>query len=44
MSLDVEGYECKLLEGYDEKTKIINYLIVETNLEELLSFAEPRGW
>ena len=44
MPLDVEGYECKPLEGYDEKTKIINYLMVETNLEEFLSFSEPRGW
>ena len=44
MSLDVEGYEIKVLEGYDEETKIIKYLIVETNLENFLSFAEPRGW
>jgi len=44
MSLDVEGYERKVLEGYDDETKIINYLLVETNLEEFLSYAESRGW
>ena len=44
ISLDVEGYERKVLEGYDEKTKIIKYLLVETNLEEFSSFAESRGW
>ena len=43
-ALDVEGYEYKVLEGYDEKTKIINYLIVEADLEEFKLFAEPRGW
>ncbi len=44
MSLDVEGYEYKLLEGYDHNTKIINYLIIETDIEEFKEFALLRGW
>jgi FkbM family methyltransferase len=44
MSLDVEGYEYKLLEGYDHNTKIINYLIVEADLEIFKEFAQLRGW
>ena len=44
MSLDVEGYEYKLLEGYDHNTKIINYLIVEADIEVFKEFAQLRGW
>ena len=44
MSLDVEGYEFEVLEGYDEKSKIINYLIVETDIDEFKIFAKRKGW
>ena len=45
MSLDVEGYEFEVLEGYSSKSKVIDYLLVETiNLQKFQEYAEAKEW
>jgi FkbM family methyltransferase len=45
LSLDVEGYEIEVLEGYDDNEGNIKYLIVETwDFEKFLSYAHKRNW
>lgn len=43
--LDVEGYEIEVLEGYNEKSKIIKYLLVESwNFKEFKEYSMKKGW
>ena len=45
MSLDVEGYEIEVLDGYNDENKIIEYLLVETwDFEKFSSYAKTRNW
>ena len=45
MSLDVEGYEIEVLDGYSDDKKIIEYLIVETwDFDKFLIYAKNRNW
>ena len=45
MSLDVEGYEIEVLNGYNDDKKVIEYLIVETwDFRKFSSYAKNRNW
>ena len=45
MSLDVEGYEVEVLDGYNDDKKVIEYLIVETwDFKKFSSYAKNRNW
>ena len=44
-SLDVEGYEIEVLEGYDHLSGIIEYLLVETwDIENFKEYANAKDW
>ena len=45
MSLDVEGYEIEVLNGYTDDKKVIEYLLVETwDFKKFSSYARNRKW
>ena len=45
MSLDVEGYEIEMLNGYNDDKKIIECLLVETwDFRKISSYAKDRNW
>jgi FkbM family methyltransferase len=44
-SLDVEGYEYEVLDGYNDNSNIIRYLLVETwDISKFMIYAEDRKW